>query len=214
MEVHDDTIISPPHDDGEYKLKIIDHGHGNHRLSITPTDERDWHNFTITNQHLQECQWRDKENELPTPIHRAVEYYGYHVTDVVRRPKHGLYENVRYLRESVEEIESELHTVNYIGKSAANWATESLESLQKLELLREHLTEAEFEIVLIKAQESSVDTPSGQLSFPTTDGDITTASLKSVVMLMIAYAQDDGYLDIELIDPEIVNQLVRRPDND
>lgn len=209
MNVQENTTVSPPQDETEYSLKIIDHGHGKHQLTIAPGgDPSNAYNFTITNLKLQECQWRNKDKPVPTDVLRAVEYYGYHVTDVTERPKHGLYENVRYLREAVERTADELHEADLLGRSAANWGSESLSSLGKLELLRAHLTDTEFDIVLFKAQETSADHPSGNLTVPTTDGP-TSASLKSVVTLMLAYAQHDGYLDMDIIDPDTVENIVR-----
>ena len=213
MDIQEKTTLSPPEDETEYEIKVIDYGQGNPRLSIAPGgDPSQEYNFSITNQKLQECQWRDEATPLPTGVLRAAEYYGYHVTDVTERPKHGLYENVRYLREAVEATEDGLHEADVLGRSAINWASESLSSLGKLELLRAHLTDAEFDTILFKAQETSRHHPSGNLEIPTTEGP-TSASLNSVVTLMLAYAQDDGFLDLELLDPETVDQLVREANN-
>lgn len=209
MDIQENTTLSPPTDETEYQLKIIDHGHGTHRLSVAREgNPGDSFSFQITNQRLQECQWRDTETELPVEILRAVEFYGYHVTDVTQRSNHGLYENVRYLKETVDQIGNDLHDRDIIARSGVTWARESLEALEKLELLRAHLTEAEFDVVLYKAYETSADHPAGNLTVPTTEGGVP-ASLRSVVTLMLAYAQHDGYLGLELLDPDTVSRLVR-----
>jgi hypothetical protein len=212
MDIKEKTTVSPPNDETDYELKVIDYGQGNHQLSLAPNgDAANTYNFSITNLKLQECQWRDEDDPLPTPVLRAAEYYGYHVTDVTRRPTHGLYENVSYLQEAVERTRDELHDGDLLSEAALNWSSESLDSLEKLELLRAHLTEAEFDIVLYKAQETSRNHPSGNLTLPLADGTTTDASLKSVVMLMLAYAQHDGFLDRTIVPPDAVERLVRRP---
>lgn len=207
MEIKETTTLSPPHDAREYTLRIIDYGQGDNQLAVQADNDDQEYKFTISNQQLNECQWRSKDT-LPSDILRAVEYYGYHVTDVSQYPKHGLYENVRYLRESIKEIETGIHEENYIGRSGIAWATESLDSLMKLELLRAHLTEAQFDIVMIKAQRTSENHPSGNLDLQSVKGK-TSASLKSIVMLMLAYAQDEGFLEHQILDEDIVEKLIQ-----
>jgi hypothetical protein len=210
MDVLKETAVSPPGDEADYELQIVDYGQGNTKLLIAPTGERPRHTFTITNTQLSECQWRDEETPVPTEILRAVEYYGYHVTDVTQRPALGLYENVNYLRQAMDEIETELHEENTIGRGGALKASESLDILSKVELLRTSLTEREFAVAVFKAQETSQKLPTGGLEVPSTSG-INSVTLKSMVTLILAYAQDDGYLSRPLISPETVERLVERP---
>lgn len=208
MDIQVKDSVSPPFDDTEYTIKIVDYGQGNHQLSVTPeTTDSNTYDFAIINLKLQECQWRS-EKTVPTRIIRAVEHYGYHVTDATSRPTHGLYENVQYFKTTIDTIDEELHPENTLGHAATAWVSESLDTLAKLELLRAHLTQSEYDIVLFKAQETSYDHPSGNLTLPTTQGP-TSASLKSMVTLMIAYAQHDGYLSRDILDSSIVEKLVR-----
>jgi hypothetical protein len=210
VDTIDNTTLTPPGDENEYTFKLIDYGQGKPALNVLCNGEQPGYRFTVTSTQLHECQWRDEDTRLPTDVLRAVEYYGYHVTDVTRRPTHGLYENVGYLKDATEALEANLHVDDIVARAGAQWMTESLESLQKLELLRAHLTSVEYDTVLLKAYESSRAHPGGNLTIPTTQGP-TEASLKSVVTLMLAYAQHDGYLDRELLPKQTVDSLVTEP---
>jgi hypothetical protein len=210
VEVKQKHTLHPPGDDDEYTLKLIDYGQGHPKLNVLRNDEQPGYDFVVTNEELLECQWRDEQTPLPTPVLRAVEYHGYHVTDVTQRPKHGLYENVAYLKDATESLTENLHENDIVGRAGVNWIRESLDSLQKLELLRAHLSKVEYDTVLLKAYESSREHPDGNLTVPTTDGP-TKVSLDTVVLLMLAYAQHDGYLDLELLKQQTVDSLVMEP---
>lgn len=210
MEIRTSTTVSPPQDETEYDIRIIDYGQGDPKLDILPAGEQPGYTFRITNEQLYECEWRDEETPLPTPVLRAAEYYGYHVTDVTQRPKHGLYENVRYLKDAAHSIRDSLHPEDTVSHAGVEWMTDSLDSLEKLELLRAHLSPVEYDMVLLKAYETSRGHSSGNLTIPTTEGQ-TSASLNSIVVLMLAYAQHDGYLGFEILDSDTVDSLVEEP---
>lgn len=212
METLQTQTVSPPADETEYAIEIIDYGQGgvsDPTLGIEPVAEQSRKfSLTVTNQRLQECQWRNTDKSLPTHIHRAIEFYGYHVTDVSSQPKHGLYEHISYLHESTTGIEDDLHQEDTLSRAALGWARESLELLTKLEILQAHLSESEYAIVLMKAQLTTNGNFSGNMSVPLGEREQTDASLRSLVVLMLAYAQHDGYLPQTILDPEIVSQLV------
>jgi len=56
----------------------------------------------------------------------------------------------------------------------------------------------------------SKEMPSGQITIDMTNygHGITSTSLKSLVYLMIAYAQHDGYIEKNILDESIVKDLI------
>lgn len=209
MNVKSKTELTPPFSDETFVVRHIDYGHGHPRLTVNPLgDSTTEYTFTITNEPLQQCQWRNAEETPPLDVLKTVEAAGYHVLDVTEQPRFGLFENVEFLHDSIGDIKSDVQDGDVLSRAALNWADESLESLKKLELLRSRLTDVEFQIILLKSQESSRNLTDGNLTIPLLDGSTTSARLKSVVTLMLAYAQHDGYLDAQVLDPESVEQLI------
>jgi hypothetical protein len=208
METKFKREVSPPFSDETFVIRLTDFGHGDPRLTVAPLEDATTeYNFTVTNESMNECQWRDADEDPPLDVLKAVEAAGYHVIDVTERPEYGLYENVKYLEEAVTDISENLHRDDIISRAALNWAEESLNSLKTLELLRSELSDTEFQVILFKAQQSSDRLPNGNLTIPQRDGSTESARLKSVVTLMVAYAQRDGYLDTNLLNDELVERL-------
>jgi hypothetical protein len=207
MEYLADTTIRPPYDDNEYQIQIVDYGQGIKHLSVHNISDENSYKFHVTNIDRKECQWRNKDAKIPNDIHKAIEYYGYHITDEQNLPQHGLYQNVKYISDVVDEIDSELIESDYIAKAGIDWVKESLDLLQKLEILRARLTDVEFEVVCCKAYESSKKGSDGLINFHTLKGKKVSTTLNLLVLRIIAYAQKDGYIDIEIIPPSFVDRL-------
>lgn len=211
MEYISDTTIEPPYDDKEYKIKIVDYGQGIKQLSINAIPNGTYFVFHISNSELQECQWRNKQEEIPNNIHKAVEYYGYHITDEENLPQHGLYQNINYIASVVDDIDEELDESDYLAKANIDWVKESLDLLQKIEILKAHITDVEFEVVSYKAYASSKNTPDGLVKFQNRDGQMIATTLRLLVLRMIAYTQNDGFIDIKIIPNSLVEKLVGEP---
>lgn len=211
MEYLSDTTINPPYGDDEYRIRIIDYGQGIKRLSIKSIEETKSYVFYISNLKKQECQWRNKNDSIPNEIHKAVEYYGYHITDEPNLPRHGFHQNVKYIGEILEDISGELHDADYLAKASMDWIQESINLLEKLEILRAHMTDVEFEVVCCKAYESSANDSGGLINMKTAGNKEISTTLNLLVMRIIAYAQKDKYINIEIISPELVEKLTMEP---
>lgn len=108
----------------------------------------------------------------------------------------------------VNTIEDKLSDEDYLEKANIDWVKESLDLLQKLEILRAHMTDVEFEVVSYKAYASCKNTRNGLIQFQNKEGKMISTTLRHLVLRMIAYAQKDRFIDIKIIPDALVEKLV------